>query len=169
MFEKLIRRVSESASKARVGFLSEPTAIVGGDQRDRKVIVASLEEWYAIDKENGDDAASASIQRDDKDNVYAVVVSASNPAVVLVKLDKGEARAEFLDKFLNETRAPRVILGNNLDLRAARINPPPPPPPPNHEFWKHIVSLDAFVKVSRLEVLERDFIVDPNFRNPIER
>lgn len=160
MFDKLIRRVFDSAVRARVGFLSEPTAILGGDKRDRKVRAVSLEEWAAIDKQNGDDAAAASIDRYSDGKDYAVIVTARDSGVTVVAL--GDDRAEFLRRFFADG-GQRSIIGGSI--REARINPPPPPPPPGHPPWDLVGRLDAILRVGSLPVVEG--IIDPNFRDTL--
>lgn len=149
MFDKLIRRVFDASNRGRVGFLSEPTALVATAKRDRKLRVVSLHDWYAIDKANGNDDAVAAVDRyaDGKD--YAIVVSAREPGLIAVALEG--ARAEFIDRFVAEGSR-RGLMGGSI--REARINVPPPPPPPTYPPLSVVARLDAALRVASLPVVD---------------
>lgn len=151
MFKKLLRDLFDTAHQPRVGFVTEPTALVASPDR-RELRRVELAAWTDLAARHAGRAMSASlIGGDDDKHSHALVLIDGDEALTVVALPSRKERAAFIAGFVDDGAAPRSL--GRFDLVAARINPPPPPPPPGYPPPDLLARLEAGLRVLRLPVL----------------
>ncbi|MBL8621818.1 MAG: hypothetical protein JNK64_10960 [Myxococcales bacterium] len=152
MFKKLLRDLIDTSHQPRVGFVTEPTALVASHDR-REMRRVELPAWNDLAARHAGRAMSASLVgggEDDKGS-YALVLIDGAEELTVVLLPSRKERAAFIAGFVDDGAAARSL--SRFDLVAARINPPPPPPPPGYPPPELLARLEAGLRVLRLPVL----------------
>lgn len=152
MFRKLLRDIFDTPTHARVGFVTEPTALIASPDR-RPLRRVGLDAWSELAARHGDAAMSASlVGADDDKHGHALVLVAGVDELVVVELPSRKERAAFIAGFIDDVHAASRAL-TRLDAVAIRINPPPPPPPPGYPVPELLARLEAGLRVLRVPVL----------------
>lgn len=168
MFSKLIRRVTERVP-ARIGIVSEPTAITVDTRHSRPVREIALDHWRELSARLTGRAAAAQVaHRDDGSAQVLLIVDGEETAFFVQLGDRGDL-ARLLADFVSDPKTDRLVVTTNdwpgIDVVSTPKTTPPPPPggglppkPTELPFGKRgqliLARLETILNIAVLDVRE---------------